>query len=292
MPAKLTPRNGRVTGFSVCLIALSGNHALRGATCSKAQSSAGGRGEVFVGSEFESYLRYLQTLGKSAPSVWSIRGPSPGQLDALAPSDSIHPWGRRYNFRNRTKTVFIVDLIRPTVGFVANTSYPFGSNDGVIWAGKGLTAWAQAGLAARLGPFSATFAPVAFRSQNSEFELMDNGQIGDLKFADGQFPLEIDKPQRFGNTPYSRFDFGESTLRVDVVGIGAGISTASQWWGPTTRISLYPRQQCRRIPARVRRYIEAGEHRHRNPARATRLRSASSIEVFAGQQAATISRVT
>ena len=233
VPAKLTPRSGRIAGFSLGTVALAAL-TLGAAAPLQAQSSAGGRSEIFVGSEFESYLRYLQTLGKSAPAVWSIRGFSPGQLDALAPSDTLHPWARRYNFAKSTKTGLVIDFIRPTVGFIANTSYPFGSNDGAVWAGKGLTAWAQAGLAARFGPFSATFAPVAFRAQNSEFELMDNGQIGDLKYADGQFPVEIDKPQRFGNTPYSRFDFGESTLRVDVVGIGAGISTASQWWGPTT----------------------------------------------------------
>lgn len=194
----------------------------------------GGRSEVFAGSEFESYLRYLQTLGKSRPTTWSIRAMSPGQIDALAPSDTVHPWRGRYSFAKQTGTGMAWDYIRPSVGFIANTAYPFGSNDGPVWAGKGLTAWAQAGLALRWGPFSATLAPVAFRTQNAEFDLMNNGQVGDLQFADGQFPFEIDRPQRFGDGTYARFDPGESTLRVDVAGIGAGISTASQWWGPTT----------------------------------------------------------
>jgi hypothetical protein len=196
--------------------------------------ASGGRSEVFAGSEFESYLRYLQTLGKSTPSVWSLRGLSPGQIDALAPSDSVHPWARRYSFASTKRPGLVIDYVRPTVGFILNTAFPYGSNDGALWAGKGLTAYAQAGFALRYGPLSGTFAPLAFRSENKDFPLMDNGQIGDLKFADGQFPLEIDKPQRFGDGPYARFDFGESELRVDIVGIGAGISNASQWWGPTT----------------------------------------------------------
>lgn len=186
-----------------------------------------------MGSEFESYLRYLQTLGKSAPAVWSIRGFSPGQIDALAPSDTVHPWAKRYSFSRPARTGLVIDYVRPTVGFVANTAFPYGSNDGPVWAGKGLTAWGQAGFTARFGPLSGTFAPIAFRAENKEFPLMDNGQIGDLRFADGQFPLEIDKPQRFGNGPYTRVDFGESTLRIDLAGVGAGISNASQWWGPT-----------------------------------------------------------
>ena len=229
--AKLTLRDGRIANLCYCLIAAAA--VALAAQPAQAQSS-GGRSEVFVGSEFESYLRYLQTLGKSAPAVWSIRGLSPGQLDALAPSDTAHPWAKRYSFSRSTRTGLVIDYVRPTVGFVANTAFPYGSNDGPIWAGKGLTAWAQAGFTARFGPISGTFAPIAFRAQNTEFVLMDNGQIGDLKFADGQFPLEIDKPQRFGEGPYSRFDIGESTLRIDLVGIGAGISNASQWWGPTT----------------------------------------------------------
>ncbi|MEO5589832.1 MAG: hypothetical protein ABIS03_09615 [Gemmatimonadaceae bacterium] len=193
----------------------------------------GGSSEVFVGSEFESYLRYLQTLGKSDPTVWGLRALGPAEVDALAPQDARHPWAERYSFSGRSKSSFELDYIRPTVGFTLNSSYPFGSNDGPIWAGKGLTSWAQAGVAMRFGPFSAKLAPIAFRAENSEFSLMPNGQTGNLVYADGQFPQEIDKPQRFGDLPYSRIDLGESVIRVDVVGLTAGLSSESQWLGPT-----------------------------------------------------------
>lgn len=199
--------------------------------------AAGGPSEVFAGSQFESYLRYLQTLGKSEPTVWSIRGFSPQEIDALAPRDDNHPWSTRYGFRRDTASGLRFHFVRPALGVIANTSYPWGSNDGEIWAGKGLTSWAQVGVLARMGVFSVRLAPIAFRSENTAFDLMNNGQIGDLSFADGQFPLEIDRPQRFGDTPYSRVSLGESEARVDVVGVAAGASTSSQWWGPTT---VYP----------------------------------------------------
>src|SRR5215217_2579862 len=138
----------------------------------------GGRAEVYAGSEFESYLRYLQTAGKSKPGVWSIRPFSSTQLDQLMPSDSPHPWGQRYDFSSVRPEGLSYEFIRPTTGVIANSSYPFGGNDGVIWAGKGLTAWAQAGVQLRWGPISGTFAPIAFRSANSDFELMDNGRTG------------------------------------------------------------------------------------------------------------------
>ena len=200
----------------------------------EAQGQSGGPSEVFAGSQFESYLRYLQTLGKSDPTTWSIRGFSPWEVDALAPKDDVHPWSERYDFRKDSTKGLKLDFVLPTVGAVMNTAYPWGSNDGPVWAGKGLTTWAQVGAAARWGVFSAKIAPIAFRAENTEFELMENGQSGNLAFGSGQFAFDIDLPQRFGSAPYTRFDLGESEARVDVVGVTAGISTASQWWGPTT----------------------------------------------------------
>lgn len=195
--------------------------------------TVGGRAEIFAGSELESYLRYLQTLGKSRPGVWAIRPLSPVQIDKLMPTDSAHPWAQRYELSVTKRTGFTYDFVRPTSGVIANTSYPFGGNDGPIWAGKGLTGWAQAGVQLRWGPISGSLAPIAFRAANSDFPLMDNGKTGALAFGDGQFPTAIDRPQRFGSGSYSRIDLGESTLRIDGVGLTAGISTASQWWGPT-----------------------------------------------------------
>ncbi len=202
----------------------------------QAQQS-GGQSEVFAGSVFESYLRYLQTVGKSAPTTWSIRGFSPSEIDALLPSDTLHPWAARYNFQKKTRSASgpTFEMVSPTVGFTFNSAFPWGSNDGPIWAGKGLTSWAQAGFAMRWGPLSARIAPVAFRSENSAFDLWENGQIGYLKYNDAQYPLAVDHPQRFGDAPYSRVDPGESTIRVDGLGLTAGASTASQWWGPTTQ---------------------------------------------------------
>jgi len=200
-----------------------------------AQSNAGGRSEVFAGSTFESYLRYLQSLGKSDPYPVGIRGFSPLEIDKMAAKDSAHPWAHRYSFQkqNRDAMAFTLDAVRPTVGLTVNSSYPFGGNDGVVWAGKGLTSVAQIGVAARWGPFSATLAPIAFRAQNADFDMADNGQAGRLRFNDAQYSVAIDKPQRFGDTPYGRVDWGESTLRADVLWLTAGISSASQWWGPT-----------------------------------------------------------
>jgi hypothetical protein len=198
--------------------------------------STGARNEVFAGSVFESYLRYLQTLGKSKPTQWSIRALGPEEIDALAPRDSAHPWAARYDFSKRPADGRMhSSIVLPSIGLIVNTGFPWGSNDGPIWAGKGLSSWAQVGASVRYRGLSLRLVPIAFRSENTAFPLWENGQIGTLQFANGQFPLEIDLPQRFGDAAYSRFDLGESTLRLDGKGLTVGLSTASQWWGPTVQ---------------------------------------------------------
>ncbi len=199
-----------------------------------AQTRADGRNEIFAGSELESYLRYLQTLGKSKSYPWSIRAFSPSEIDSLAPTDSVHPWARRYDLDHRTTRRGLEwDYVRPQATFYLNTAYPFGGNDGAVWQGKGLTSSLQAGISARWGLFSAVIAPIAFRAENQSFPLMRNGETGRGQFADGRWPQYVDKPQRFGTMPYSRVDPGQSTIRFDGFGVAAGISTANQWWGPT-----------------------------------------------------------
>ncbi len=197
-----------------------------------AQTVAGGRSEVFAGSVLESYLRYLQSLGKSSDDPWSVRGFSPGEISDRAPTDSLHPWAQRYEFRGDSSKVRF-DYVRPTVKAIVNTAFPFGGNDGPLWAGKGLTTSIQMGVSAELGPLSIRIAPVAFRAANAAFPLYPNGETGNLAFAHGQFARIIDLPQRFGEGPYTRVDPGESTIRLDGFGLAAGVSTASQWWGPT-----------------------------------------------------------
>jgi len=203
-------------------------------TASSAQMNTGGRNEVFAGSELESYLRLLQTLGKSQAYSWSIRSFSPAEVDQLAATDNNHPWAKRFDLGRRPQSSgFQWDYVRPRVDFYLNSAFPYGGNDGAVWAGKGLTTSFQLGVSARWGPLSAVIAPVAFRAENQSFPLFRNGEIGRLSFADGQFPLALDRPQRYGTQPYSQIDLGQSTVRLDYFGVAAGISTANQWWGPT-----------------------------------------------------------
>ena len=202
-----------------------------------AQRGDAGRTEVFAGSTLESYLRYLHTISGTDEYPWSIRGFSRREIERVTPRDTLHPWTRRY-FRPSAQRENRPTLLPLSASVFANTSFPFGGNDGPIWKGRGFTGALSGGVSARWKSVSAVIAPVAFLSQNASITLMPNGQTGKLIFANGRFPLSVDKPQTFGESAYGRFDAGESTVRIDTRAFAAGVSTASQWWGPTSEFPV------------------------------------------------------
>ena len=198
----------------------------------------GGRSEVFAGSELDNYLRVLQVIGAVPAYPWSVRAFGAPEVDRLLPKDTLHPWAPRYDWRSDHGAGWGVDVVWPTVSLRINTTFPYGWNDGAIWAGKGLTTALQAGVAVRRGPLSVTVAPLAFGAANAAFSLEPNGQTGRLAFADGRFPTQIDRPQRFGAEPYAALDPGESTVRLDLGGVAFGVGTAHEWWGPALQLPI------------------------------------------------------
>ncbi|MDP9349516.1 MAG: hypothetical protein M3P24_10320, partial [Gemmatimonadota bacterium] len=58
-----------------------------------------GLNEVFVGSEMEECLRFLQIGGAGGAYPWSIRSLSPREVERMLPADSAHPWAARYPLR-------------------------------------------------------------------------------------------------------------------------------------------------------------------------------------------------
>jgi hypothetical protein len=210
--------------------------ALPTALAAQSPAPIDGRDEYFAGSELEGYLRTLQTLGVAPAYPWSLRKLSPREVDRLMPSDTArHPWAGRYDFSGASRRGAYVRWVRPQVGVRYNSAFPWGTNDGAVWAGRGATAWVSGGFSARWGAVSVVVDPIAFAAQNADFPILDNGRPGDPRFGEPRFSASVDYPQRFGDAPYGRVDPGESTLRVDVAGVAVGVSTAHEWWGPSQR---------------------------------------------------------
>ena len=108
---------------------------------------------VAVGSDEDSYLRYLQTVGLIAEYPWSIRGFSPHEMERLGVRQAAQPRSVGM-YPSKTGAFYFRALpAGATVRF--NSGFPYGSNDGAIWAGRGLTTSVEAGFVLKLGPISA-----------------------------------------------------------------------------------------------------------------------------------------
>ena len=124
---------------------------------------------VSAGSEGERYLRVLQVAGLAPVTQWSIRPFSANVLRQIAPADSGHPWASQFVLRQSRRAS--LEFIQPEVVGILNTTYPYGYNDGPIWAGRGITTAVSAGVRGQYGPLSFVLAPQAFWAQNASFPL-------------------------------------------------------------------------------------------------------------------------
>jgi hypothetical protein len=185
---------------------------------------------LMVGSSDEDYLRYLQIAGLAGLYPWSLREFSQQELARMAVAKGSHPWSGKGDYVD-TPARFSFTILPANAVLRYNSAFPYGSNDGAVWAGRGLTSALDLGFAFRAGPVSGTFNPTAFSAQNRAFPLQAYGSTT-APFADPQFPTGVDRPQRFGTGSYSRVDPGESTVRVDLFGVAGGISSANMGWGP------------------------------------------------------------
>src|SRR5665647_3042634 len=117
------------------------------------QTSSNIRYELFADSPGESYLRYLQTTGVVPLYPWAARSFSQRELKTLITKDTLHPWSQRLRDESSSSSYGIrYGLIQPSASMRYNSSFAYGSNDGPIWAGRGLTSAVQAGFYATWGP--------------------------------------------------------------------------------------------------------------------------------------------
>jgi hypothetical protein len=201
---------------------------------SQVYSGTGNSHEVFVGTETEAYLRNLSLSDTTNIESWSIRPLSPSQVSEISRSLGTHPWDGRFTRFASSSPNFELRWLSPSAIARYNSDFPYGSNDGPVWVGRGVTVAAQGGIYGRLGPLSLTFLPVVFRAQNVEFPLAPSS----LPCGCGEpFTTLVDRPQRFGTAAYQRLDPGQSSVRFDAGGVSVGFSTANEGWGP---VSEYP----------------------------------------------------
>src|SRR5262249_20079399 len=129
--------------------------------------------------------------------------------------DSAHVWGSRYRFPAAvaTKTPSFRQLdARASVTY--SSAFPRTLNDGVAWAGRGVSAIVSAGGEVRWGPLTGRLYPSFVYAENRDFNLAVGPQSVRSPYA---YPWQngIDFPQRFGHDALAFADWGQSEIRLD-----------------------------------------------------------------------------
>ena len=142
--------------------------------------------ETWVGSDWEVYARALADRGLLGGEPWSARPFAPPTIRAWAAAS-----------RDSVATASL-SVLRPSISSSYNSGFAWGMSDGPVWQGRGLNAWATAGLVWHFGNLSARIEPLFQYGQNRQFELAP-APGGSSAYVDDMRPVTIDLPQRFGN---------------------------------------------------------------------------------------------
>lgn len=118
-----------------------------------------------------------------------------------------------------------------------NTAYADDRNNGMLWAGRGVSFGVGAGFALTVGPFRAALVPEIAFQQNAAFEIPP-AFAPDLDELADPLTADIDLPQRFGRYAFWTLHPGSSYARLDLGGFAAGVSTENIWVGPAIRYPL------------------------------------------------------
>ena len=190
----------------------------------------------WVGAPREEYERLLQLTGATPLSSQMIRPtemPAPPTVTDTAAWRS--PWGARFageapdSARQLRLTVW-----DPVLQTAYNSAFPYGQNDGPMWAGRGVSAEVTGGAGVQWGPVTLDLVPTYTWSENRAFVLapLVTPAANALPWADQFESKRVDLPQRFGDRAVSLLDWGQSALTVQGHGVRGGVASRNVWWGP------------------------------------------------------------
>ena len=113
-----------------------------------------------------------------------------------------------------------------------NSNRPFGWGDGPMIPASGIQSYSSTGIFAKLSFFRVQFQPEFIIAQNppfSGFSSEFNTQVIRDRF---RFFNTGDHPERFGESTFTSFYWGQSKLTAEFGAFETGISTQNIWWGP------------------------------------------------------------
>lgn len=126
-----------------------------------------------------------------------------------------------------TDNIFI-SVLYPEIHTTLNSGRNWGGNDRGIWQGRGLTLSGQAGIEVSGKHFLLRLNPEFWASQNLDYEIIPTSQSSGY----GDYWTIFDNLQRFGDSSFGSFSFGQSAAKLFFGKFEAGISTESIKIGP------------------------------------------------------------
>lgn len=219
----------------------------------------------------EEYFDFLSLLGLTerpalnyrtlSDSVWAIKETDTGnttaedsgtEANAESKADTInrpektpHPWqnnnlGTKKTlwksssentnwFTNGLKRSVALKIYGPEWFNSYNTAAPYGQNDGALWQGKGYNTSLTAGVRLEAYGFEVTVKPQVAFSQNLGFEIMPGVYGSEYSYF---WAGNIDLVQRYGDSSFWTFDWGDTELRWTWNTFTIGFGFQSPWLGP------------------------------------------------------------
>ena len=169
---------------------------------------------LVIGSFGDQYLRTLQLQGKlplnHALTSRPYLATSAKQYDSFFKlidtsfrTSSIKQWS------------FVkLRLMPATLSYKLNSDHPYGWNENGLLSARGRQTRYTGGFFAQAGTLSIQLMPEFFTAENTEYEIND-------------FYGTIPK-----NKLYNKSYWGQSSVRLNLIGLSAGISSENIYWGP------------------------------------------------------------
>jgi hypothetical protein len=193
----------------------------------------------------ENFLRRQQLLGTTDSTLsFCIRPIFPVQ--ALKTSNPFDPDSSLFHQRKTSlegivrfdKNRGLIQLLPVMAHFQYTTHHPYSLNDGAMIPAKGFQMLTSAGIYAKYGPLSVQFNPDFVYARNDSFPGFPEAHSDAVWKAWYSTYNGIDLPERFGNTPWQKASWGQSSVRLTVGPVSLGLSNENLWWGPGMRNSL------------------------------------------------------
>lgn len=120
-----------------------------------------------------------------------------------------------------------------------NTHHPEGINDGTLIPARGYQTLFTGGIYVKYGPLSIQLMPEIDYANNKPFAGFPVS-YADVRWAQYYAGVLnfIDHPERFGNGPYNKINWGQSSIRLTFGAFSLGLSNENLWWGPGLRNDL------------------------------------------------------